>query len=374
MGELLQSCDEQFPGFLDYFQELLGGYFAIGPRSHPRVAEQMEEALRRLDPAVRQAELTRFAEAGIFSGQPLSNDSQIKAFWTSPLMSLYHRAIGYLPEPDSDLFGSIPPPLASVEELFASQQAFRTTPLGEGKDCTYWQGVLGVAAPELYLWPFLLGRETLHGLDLGCGWGRGALGMRDYSRLRMTGVDINADELEILRAQAAKAGLQEKVSAVEADITQLPFEADHFDFALSYVVLDLLSDSALGMALREVLRCLKPESPFYIDIPTDRFCEAMMLQRQTRRGFIDLLHGLEAHGKVFQLAFHDVRIPMQFTFAVLERDALPGLGQARRPSSLVAQVAARLKGERLPNSPGWRERLRSRKAPGRSAGLTTAQD
>lgn len=363
MGEMLRAYDAEFPGFIDYFERLLQGYFHVGPRSHPLVAERMEVSLRELGPDVARKALAEFSQAGIFGEEELSNDAQVKAFWTSPLMRLYRAAIGYAPSADDDLPAAVPTPVSSVVELLERQAAFRDTPLTTvraGRELNYWSEVLQVAAPELYLWPFLRQGER-HGLDLGCGWGRGALGLRNYEALRMTCVDINKEELELLGRLAVKAGLADKVQAQYADITELPFAANSFDFALTYVVLDLLSDQALKAALREVLRCLKPDSPFYVDIPTDRFCGSMMLQKQSRRGFIELLHGLEAHGKIFQLAFHDPRIPMQYTFAVLESDALMLPDNGRRPASLISQAAARLKGEEAASSPDWRERLKARR-------------
>lgn len=369
--ELLSSYDAEFPGFLDYFQRLLHGYFRVGPRTDPLVARRMEECLQALGPQVCRQALAEFARCGIFTEAALSNDAQVRAFWTSPLMSLYRAAIGYAPSRQDRLLESFPTPVGSVQELFARQMEFRDTPLTsvrDGREMRYWSEVLRVAAPELYLWPFLPGGRELHGLDLGCGWGRGALGLRDYSRLRVTGVDLNEEEIELLRFQAARAGLSERVSARVADITSLPFADETFDFALSYVVLDLLSDQALEQALLELLRCMKPDSPFYVDIPTDRFCGAMMLQRQTRRGFIELLHGLEGHGKVFQLAFHDPRVPMQYTFAVLQRDALGLPAGARRSSHHIDLASARLKGVEPPQPAGWRQRLKTRKGSSRKSG------
>lgn len=362
MSQLLAAYDAEFPGFVDYFQRLLHGYFRVGPRTDARVAERMEQSLQALGPATAREALAEFSQAGIFSQAPLSNDLQVKAFWTSPLMSLYRQAIGYAPRPDDDLLAAYPAPVTTVAELQTRQMAFRDTPLTtqrDGRELQYWSEVLQVAAPELYLWPFLRPGER-HGLDLGCGWGRGALGLRDYQRVRVTGVDINEPELELMRVLAARAGLGEKVLAVTADVTELPLADESFDFALSYVVLDLLSDQALHSCLKELLRCLKPDSPFYVDIPTDRFCGAMMLQRQSRRGFIELMHGVKAHGKLFQLAFHEARVPMQYTFAVLEATALELPENGRRPASLVARAAARLRGQSEVASRSWRERLQAR--------------
>jgi ubiquinone/menaquinone biosynthesis C-methylase UbiE len=371
VADLLSRYDAEFPGFVDYFQRLLSGYFGVGPRTHPAVALRMEECLRAMGPEVSRKALDELAQAGIFRDELLSDDVQVKAFWTSPLMSLYRAAISYAPSSQDDLVGSFPSPAASLDEHAARQAAYRGTRLTSvegGAEKRYWSEVLQVAAPELYLWPFLGGRGELHGLDLGCGWGRGALGMRDFSNLRMTGVDIGDEELEMLRVQAAKAGLSDRVEARWADITSLPFAAGTFDFALTYAVLDLLSEQALQSALHEVLRCLKADSPFYVDLPNEQFCGAMMLQKHSRRGFADLLHGMEAHGKVFQLAFHDLRVPRQYTFAVLSRDALEFPKGGRRPSWLVAETACRLRRQPPPNRRNWREVLRTRTSRPAQAG------
>jgi hypothetical protein len=216
MSELLHHYDAEYPGFLDYFQRLLMQYYQVGPRSHPLVAHRMEEALNRLGPQKTREALEQMTRAGLFGEENLSHDRQVQAFWSSPLMELFRAAVAYAPGPDDQLVASFPPPVQSLAEHAARQVAFRGTQLVDelGQVVrSYWRESLQVAAPELYLWPFLQGRDPLHGLDLGSGWGRGALGMRDYSRLRMTAVDIGADELELLRLQAAKVGLTGSTSA-----------------------------------------------------------------------------------------------------------------------------------------------------------------
>lgn len=363
MSELLTRYESEFPGFLDYFQRLLTQYFKLGPRTHPLVAERMESCLRSLGPEVSRKALEELAQTGLFQSECLVDDRQVAAFWSSPLVGLVRSAVAYAPTLDDDLVGSFPPQAAGMDEHLARQVGFRNTQLANSQGEVvrrYWSESLKLAAPELYLWPFLQGRDRLHGLDLGCGWGRGALGMRDYSNLRMTAVDIAEEDLDLLRHQATKAGLADKVEACRADVTKLPFPADSFDFGLSYLVLDLLSDDALREALGEILRCLKPDSPFYVDMPSDYFNGAMQLQKQTARGFLELLHSMRAHGKVFQLAFYDLRVARQYTFAVLDQDTLEFPSNGRRPSWLIKDAAARLKGEAPPARPSpesWRRRL-----------------
>ncbi len=359
-AELLWSYDAKFPGFVDYFDRLLRGYFHLSPRTHPEVASRMGEALDKLGPEAATRALRDFQAQGFFSGGPLSDDAQVKLFWTSPLMTVYRAAMAYAPHPIDDVLAAVPEPVASANELVGRQADYSSSDLSGDASRGYWNKVLLTAAPELYLWPFLATRQgRLRGLDLGCGWGRATLGLRHFERLEMVGVDLNAEELELFEKLSERAGLAEQVTTMVADITALPLPDDHFDFAISYVVLDLLSDASLEKALRAVLRCLRPDSPFYVDIPTNRYCGEMMLQRQDRRGFIDLLHGLEFENKIFQLVFHEVAIPMQYTFGVFDRgdlDAPPG----RRPASLTREASARLTGK-TPQKIDWRQQLRRRR-------------
>ena len=361
-GELLESYDSRFPGFLDYFDRLLHGYFHLSPRTHPEVAGRMEAALEKMGAEKAASALADFEAAGIFSGAPLSTDAQVRLFWTSPLMGVYRAAMAYAPQPEDDVTSAVPNALSSVAELVARQAEYSNSDMSGDPSQGYWRRVLLTAAPELYLWPFLQSKKAaLHGLDLGCGWGRATLGMRHFERLQMVGVDLNPEELELFDSLARRAGLQDQVSTLQGDITSLPFTDNRFDFAISYVVLDLLSDSSLEQALKEILRCLRPSSPFYVDIPTDRHCGEMMLQRQDRRGFIDLLHRLEYENKIFQLVYHEVAVPMQYTFGVFDREEL-GATAGRRSASLQGEAVARLTGRRLQRR-DWRQQLRQRRSP-----------
>ena len=323
---LLEDYDQAFPGFLDFYGEMLGYYFGASPVENSPVRARMEKAFQELGDEASRRALKEFQEAGIFDAEGLSGDRQVALFWTSPLMRVYRAAIGYAPDPRLDLRGHFPPPVSGATELLErrSKMAQRAQ-AGEmaGGSYQYWEASLLASAPELYLIPFLPKRSSLVGLDLGCGWGRASLALaQQLETARFRCLDLGREELDILEALAARAGCGDRLEAVEGDVCKMPFAPDEFDFAVSFVLLDLLSDVALEQCLKEVLRCLKAPAPFYVEVPTQGCCRQMMLQGFTDESFVERLHGVRDHGKRLQLAHHDPRYPGSFTFAVLKAQAL----------------------------------------------------
>jgi ubiquinone/menaquinone biosynthesis C-methylase UbiE len=95
--------------------------------------------------------------------------------------------------------------------------------------------------------------EEPHILEIGTGTGR--IGMPIIARgFRFTGVDIDPDMMAVFRAKYG--GISRKVSLVEADAQDLPFDDHSFDGALAVHVWDLLPN--LEKALSEALRVIKP--------------------------------------------------------------------------------------------------------------------
>lgn len=93
-----------------------------------------------------------------------------------------------------------------------------------------------------------------HVLDLGCGNGKNMLYRTD---LQMTGVDNAVAQVDIC--------LKKQLQVHEADITDLPFQTETFDYMLcvaTYHHLD--SDSLRQKALQEIHRCLKPGGRIHI--------------------------------------------------------------------------------------------------------------
>ncbi len=98
-------------------------------------------------------------------------------------------------------------------------------------------------------------------LDLACGPGAYALeaARRFPARLQVQAFDLAPDLVDLLRQQAADAGL-ENITAGVADIGRaLPIADAAIDFCLMAMVLhDLAGDKVEATALREVRRVLRP--------------------------------------------------------------------------------------------------------------------
>jgi ubiquinone/menaquinone biosynthesis C-methylase UbiE len=99
--------------------------------------------------------------------------------------------------------------------------------------------------------------EASRFLELGVGTGRIALPLLQYG-FSYTGVDISPAMIDVLRT---KAGDFEKLTLVEADVTQLPFADASFDVALTVHLLHLVPD--WRRVLSEIRRVLTPDG-YYI--------------------------------------------------------------------------------------------------------------
>lgn len=100
-------------------------------------------------------------------------------------------------------------------------------------------------------------------LDLGCGTGTLLLMIkRAQPRAVVTGVDGDADVLEIARAKAARADLP--VSFSQALASALPYPDNTFDQVLSSLVFHHLASSVKRAALREIYRVLREDGELHL--------------------------------------------------------------------------------------------------------------
>lgn len=94
-------------------------------------------------------------------------------------------------------------------------------------------------------------------LDVGCGTGSTAAYLARYAPgVKIWALDISPDMLQAVGAQAAAAGLGERIVPVPGDMKDLPFGRSSFDIVISSFALHHLGDPATGIG--EMLRVLKP--------------------------------------------------------------------------------------------------------------------
>jgi SAM-dependent methyltransferase len=115
-------------------------------------------------------------------------------------------------------------------------------------------------------------------VDLGAGSGRATL-MVLMSRPRtvVTGLDrysgfygIVDNSPDRLRANARRAGVEERLRVQVGDMRELPFTDGEFDGALSVAAMDHLRSDDIPRALTETLRILKPGGEFlFVTINSD---------------------------------------------------------------------------------------------------------
>ncbi len=99
-------------------------------------------------------------------------------------------------------------------------------------------------------------------LDIGCGVGTliNMLYNRGYDCYATT---LNEESLNMLKQKFSN----KKINFYVADITELPFKNDFFDYIFATEVLEHLLDKDLILGLKEVKRVLKPQGKFIITVP-----------------------------------------------------------------------------------------------------------
>ena len=106
-------------------------------------------------------------------------------------------------------------------------------------------------------------------LDVATGTGDLAISMAATGAQEIIGLDISAGMLDVGRKKIASRGLEGKITMLQADSENLPFENDHFD-AIT-VAFGVRNFEHLKKGLAEILRVLKPGGVFVVletSVPT----------------------------------------------------------------------------------------------------------
>jgi demethylmenaquinone methyltransferase/2-methoxy-6-polyprenyl-1,4-benzoquinol methylase len=101
--------------------------------------------------------------------------------------------------------------------------------------------------------------EGSHGLDAGCGLGLQARLLAEAvgPAGHITGLDLSPEFLAYAERIVEKAGLSERISFKEGNVTGLPFDDDAFDWAWSMDCVGYIPLEPVAL-LRELARVVKP--------------------------------------------------------------------------------------------------------------------
>ena len=102
----------------------------------------------------------------------------------------------------------------------------------------------------------LLDQPGLSVLDIGCGWGGLALTLAQDYGARVTGITLSTEQLNLARARANAAGLDDRVSFELADYRDM---TKCYDRIVSVGMLEHVGEANYGTFYRTVRRCLAPE-------------------------------------------------------------------------------------------------------------------
>ena len=90
-------------------------------------------------------------------------------------------------------------------------------------------------------------------LDFGCGNGAAAIHLASKLGLKVTGIDVDPEQIEAARAKSEQ---NTNIRFLAADGTKLPFDDNEFDFVATHMVTHHIPD--WQNALQQMLRALKP--------------------------------------------------------------------------------------------------------------------
>lgn len=99
-------------------------------------------------------------------------------------------------------------------------------------------------------------------LDVGCGRGRIANHMASLSKAHVTGINIDADQLESAKKFAKTKGMTRQCSFKFGDINSLPFDFEEASFDAIYEVQVFSLSKNLEKLFKELHRLLKPGGKF----------------------------------------------------------------------------------------------------------------
>jgi ubiquinone/menaquinone biosynthesis C-methylase UbiE len=97
-----------------------------------------------------------------------------------------------------------------------------------------------------------------HGLDAGCGIGTHAIWLCESTGGKVTGLDINPDNLAAARESVERKSLADRIDFIEGSIHNLPFEKNTFDWSWSSDIFWPVVVANPLAVLKDLARVVKP--------------------------------------------------------------------------------------------------------------------
>ena len=315
---LLTRAFEECPGLETFCQSLWSNFSPAYAMKHLRV--RASKLLESLPVEVLQHELSEWTRLGIVPEPDPRNQELVGVLWQSPLFQALMDAVGFTPPDDIDLRNYLAPLYSSLTEMAVArtrlQGKCQRGAVARGA-MPYWQVVLQIQAPHLYLEPFLPQGVPLQGCDLACGWGRICLTLSEYQQRHIHACDLADSSLRTLEKLARIRGLEGVIETHRVDILQLPFSDHQLDFFLAFDIFEHLVDDVLRGCLAEMLRCGKRGSVLYAEIPLRAYCPALThLQNWDQDSLCAFFEGVEFESKRWKLRQWNPHIPEHFTFVM----------------------------------------------------------
>lgn len=147
---------------------------------------------------------------------------------------------------------------------------------------------------------FAPGQEVL---EIACNMGTTAIEIAKRFGVRMTGLDRDETALDKARANAAQAGLADRVSFLNGNAMELPFPDSSLDIVINEAMLTMYAPAAKEKLVREYWRVLKPGGRLLTQdvmlsddappdlIPTLQAAINVQAQPLTRQGWTSLFLG-----------------------------------------------------------------------------------
>ena len=322
MSEALQQAFAELPGLESFCTQLWTNFAPVFAMK--KLQSRAGLLLERLPPGQLAHELREWKRLALVPSPDPKDQELVGVLWQSPLFQVLMDAIGFFPPDDIDIRPFMAPLYANVQEMAeAREQLVRKCTRGAVArgDLPYWQVVLKMQAPHLYLEPFLPSGAELQGSDLACGWGRICLTLSDYRKRHIHACDLAQSSLHSLEKLAVRRQLPGTIETHRVDILNLPFPDHFFDFYLAFDIFEHLVDDVLSRCIREMLRCGKVGAPLYTETPLLAYCPPLThLQNWTKEELCGAFEKEMVDGKRWRLKFWDALIPDHLTFVIEQTD------------------------------------------------------